>query len=159
MNKAFYLRHVIQDDLPVFFEQQTDTDAIHMAAFTAKAPTDQEAFNAHWQKILASDTVITRTIVWDGQVAGYVLSYEDKGKPEVSYWLGKAFWGQGIATEALSLFLANVNKKRPIYGRAAKDNTGSIRVMEKCGFQITGETQGFANARGEEIEEVVLELT
>ena len=156
MKKEFYLREVSPDDLPIFFEQQNDPDAIHMAAFTSKGSTDQEAFTTHWQRILAADTVIIRTIVWDGQVAGYVLSYEDDGKPEVSYWLGNAFWGLGIATQALKIFLTDINQTRPIYGRSAKDNIGSIRVLEKCGFQIIGEMKGFANARGEEIEEVLL---
>jgi ribosomal-protein-alanine N-acetyltransferase len=39
-----------------------------------------------------------------------------------------------------------------------KDNVGSIRVLEKCGFVKVGEERGFANARGMEVEEVVMEL-
>ena len=50
-------------------------------------------------------------------------------------------------------------KVNPIYARASKDNLASIRVLEKCGFKITGHGKGFANARGKEIEEVVLEQT
>jgi L-amino acid N-acyltransferase YncA len=41
---------------------------------------------------------------------------------------------------------------------AAKDNVASLRVLEKCGFTVVGYEKGFANARGEEIEEVILEL-
>jgi RimJ/RimL family protein N-acetyltransferase len=52
-----------------------------------------------------------------------------------------------------------VNRARPIYARVAKDNVASLRVLEKCGFTITGQAKGFANARGEEIEEWILELT
>jgi RimJ/RimL family protein N-acetyltransferase len=63
----------------------------------------------------------------------------------------------GIATKALAVFLSAV-KARPLYARAAKDNIASLRVLEKCGFTITGYERGFANARGEEVEEVVLEL-
>lgn len=69
-----------------------DSDANHRAAFTAKDPHDWEAFLAHWRRILADETVLVRTIVVDGEVVGSVLSYEDDGHPEVSYWLGKAFW-------------------------------------------------------------------
>jgi RimJ/RimL family protein N-acetyltransferase len=158
MTSEITLRHVALTDLPIFFEQQQEPEAVHMAAFTAKDPTDRETFNKHWQKIMADNTIIIRTIIWDGQVAGYMLSYEENGKPEVSYWLGKTFWGQGIATQALKTFLAEINQTRPIYGRAAKDNLGSIRVLEKCGFKVIDETRGFANARGEEIEELILQL-
>jgi RimJ/RimL family protein N-acetyltransferase len=103
-------------------------------------------------------TVIIKTIVCDRQVVGSVLSYKEAGKVQVSYWIGKEYWGKGLATRALSGFLAHGNKARPIYARVAKDNLGSRRVLEKCGFTIMGEAKGFANARGEEIEELILEL-
>lgn len=151
------LRDVAQEDLAIFFAQQLDPAANHMAAFTAKDPTDREAFMAHWARILADDTTIIRTILFAGQVAGYVLSYEHMGKPEVSYWIGPENWGKGIATRALAQFL-DQQKTRPLYGRAAKDNIASIRVMEKCGFIISGEDKGFSNARGEEVEEFILTL-
>lgn len=153
------LRAVIERDLPIFFAHQQDADARHMAAFTAKDPTDWDAFLAYWRRNLAAPTVIVRTILVDGAVAGSVLSYETDGKPEVSYWLGQAFWGRGIATAALARFLAEVNAQRPIFARVAKDNLGSRRVLEKCGFIVIGADKGSANARNAEIEELVLELS
>jgi RimJ/RimL family protein N-acetyltransferase len=158
MTSDLFLRDVLQDDLPVFFEHQLDPDANYMAAFTAKDPANREAFTAHWHRMMSDPTVIIRTIVCDGQVVGSVLSYEESGKPEVSYWLGKGYWGRGIATWALSAFLAQANTTRPIYARVAKDNLGSLRVLEKCGFATVGQSKGFANARGEEVEEWLLEL-
>jgi hypothetical protein len=81
-------------------------------------------------------------------VAGSVLTYEDENeKPEVSYWIGKPYWGRGVATRALLAFLKRI-KVRPLYARAAKDNLASLRVLEKCGFTRIGEDKGFANARG-----------
>jgi len=91
-------------------------------------------------------------------VVGSVLSYEEAGKPEVSYWFGREYWGKGFATRALSDFLVHVNLTRPIYARVARGNLGSRRVLEKCGFTIIGKARGFANARGVEIEELLLEL-
>ncbi len=128
-----------------------------MAAFTSNDPEDRVAFDAHWTRIQANDDVFIRTIMVDGRVAGSVLSYVMEGDTEVSYWLGREFWGRGIATVALAEFL-KLQTTRPIYARAAKDNVGSLRVLEKCGFRITGEDRGFANGRGQEIEEYVLEL-
>ena len=46
------LREVTEADLPVFFEQQLDPAANFMAAFTARDSADQEAFLAHWGRIL-----------------------------------------------------------------------------------------------------------
>jgi RimJ/RimL family protein N-acetyltransferase len=127
-----------------------------MASFTARDPTNREAFNTHWSRILHGPTVTIKTILFAGQVAGSVLCYEDQGKTEVSYWLGRDYWGRGIATRALSEFL-NVVTRRPLYARAAKDNIGSLRVLQKCSFTITGEGRGFFNARGVEVEELILE--
>ena len=158
MSNKLVLRNVVDDDLPLFFEHQLDQEASYMAAFTAKDPTDREAFMAHWHRILTDPTVIIQTILSDGQVAGSVSSYEEEGKPEVTYWLGKEYWGQGIATRALKDFLAHKNQIRPIYARVARDNLGSRRVLEKCGFKVIAESKGFANARGQEIEELLLEL-
>ena len=93
-----FLRDVIEDDLPLFFEFQLDLEANYMAAFTAKDPGNREAFAAHWHRIMSDPTVTIKTIVSAGQVVGSVLSYEDEGKPKVSYWIGKAYWGKGIAT-------------------------------------------------------------
>ena len=158
MTNDVRLRDVIDADLAVFFEYESDTDAVHMAAFTRMDPADREAFRSHWEKILASPAVIIRTILRGGEVVGSVLSYEDSGRPEVSYWLGARYWGQGIATGALRLFLAEVDTRRPMRARVAKDNAGSIRVLEKCGFRVVGQARGFANARGAEIEELIFEL-
>jgi len=151
------LRDVTEDDLPTFFDHQRDLDANHMAAFTARDPEDRVAFAAHWTKILNDESITTKTILFDGRVAGHVLSFEQFGEREVSYWIGRDYWGKGIATVALSEFLGHVTE-RPLHARAAKDNAASIRVLEKCGFVISGEDKGFSYARGEEVEEFILKL-
>ena len=84
-------------------------------------------------------------------------SLNSKVEPEITYWIGKDFWGKGIATDALKQFL-EIEKTRPIYGRVAFDNLGSKRVLEKCGFEQIGTDKGFANARGKEIVEFIYKL-
>jgi RimJ/RimL family protein N-acetyltransferase len=158
MSDDVMLREVGDADLPVFFENESDPEAVHMAAFTRKDPADRQAFTDHWLKVLGAPSVIARTIVRGGQVVGSVMSYEDSGGPEVTYWLGRSHWGQGIATASLRKFLAEVDTRRPMRARAAKDNAASLRVLQKCGFRVIGRATGFANARGLEIEELILEL-
>jgi RimJ/RimL family protein N-acetyltransferase len=157
MSNELLLRLVVEDDLPIFFEHQLDQEANFMAAFTAKDPANRDAFMTRWHRILADETVVAKTILFQGHVAGSVSTYEEDGKPEVTYWLGKEYWGKGIATWALKELLTHHNSTRPIYARVAKDNPGSRRVLEKCGFRIIAELKGFANARGQEIEELLLE--
>jgi RimJ/RimL family protein N-acetyltransferase len=153
------LRDVIASDLAIFFEQQLDESANYMAAFTASNPTDRDAFMARWSRTLCDETVMVKAILFRGQVAGQVLSYEDDelGHTEVGYWLGKEYWGQGIATRALAVFLKCVTV-RPLYARVVNDNLASLRVLEKCGFMLAGKAKDFANARHAEVEEFILVL-
>jgi RimJ/RimL family protein N-acetyltransferase len=129
------LRNVIANDLPIFFEQQLDPVATQMAAFPAR---DRDAFMAHWAKVMADDNNILQTILYGDQVAGNIVSWEHDGEREVGYWLGREFWGKGIATRALSLFLEQV-ATRPLYAHVVKHNLASIRLLEKCGFTLTDE--------------------
>lgn len=158
MFNHIYLRDVVTSDLVVFFEQQIDPEANFMAAFTAKDPSNREAFTSHWKRIMADDHVLIKTILVDEQIAGSILSYAEDGKPEVSYWLGKDYWGMGICTAALQTFLETHNKTRPIYARVAKDHQRSMHILEKCGFKVISQMAGYANARGAEIEELLLQL-
>ena len=147
------LRDVIDSDLPIFYEHQLEPDAVQMAAFPAR---DRDAFFAHWNRIRSNPTVFNKPILLDEQVVGNIGSYEIEGEREIGYWLGKAYWGKGIATAALKQFLAQLTT-RPLYAHVTKANAGSLRVLQKCGFVITGEdTNTFKE--GEPVEEYVLEL-
>jgi RimJ/RimL family protein N-acetyltransferase len=128
------LRNVLPSDLPIFFEHQLDPDAVAMAAFFSR---DRDAFDAHWKKIQANPMCFTKTIVYGGEVAGNIASFEIEGQRCLGYWLGQAFWGKGIATQALTDFLKL--ESRPLHAHVAKTNIASIRVLEKCGFKRIGE--------------------
>jgi RimJ/RimL family protein N-acetyltransferase len=129
------LRDTIDTDLPVFFENQRDVEANEMADFPAR---ERDVFMTHWrEKVLGNSSVRKKTVISDGNVAGNVVSWEQEGKRFVGYWLGKNYWGKGIATWALSEFLVQ-EAKRPLYAHVAEHNFGSIRVLEKCGFRRTG---------------------
>ena len=156
-NNDVVLRNVIEGDLPLFFEHQLDPIANQMAAFTAKNPADREAFEKKWSKIRVDSQITIKTILVGGHIAGHVACFGPTGQQDVTYWLGKEFWGKGIATKALAEF-PNLVTARPLFARAAKDNLASIRVLEKCGFAIAGYDKFFANARGKEIDEVIFQL-
>jgi RimJ/RimL family protein N-acetyltransferase len=131
------LRDVIESDLPLFFEHQSDPEATAMADFPAR---DREAFDAHWERVLADEALTKKTIVFEGQVAGNIGSWEQDGRRLVGYWLGKEFWGKGLATKALAELIDELGT-RPLYAYVAKTNAGSIRVLEKCGFVRSDEDE------------------
>jgi RimJ/RimL family protein N-acetyltransferase len=151
------LREIAPADLEIFFVQQLDPEANRMAAFVGKDPTDKAAFAAHWDRILSAPQITQRTILVGGQIAGHIACYPQDGNKEVTYWLGREFWGRGIATAALNQLLQLV-ADRPLFARAATDNIGSLRVLAKCGFQIIGGNRDFAHGRGADTEEYILRL-
>jgi RimJ/RimL family protein N-acetyltransferase len=151
------LRELRDEDLPLLFEQWADPVAAQMAAFTAPNHMHRDAFERRWARLRADETILNRVIVADDEVAGTIGSWGDPGEREVTYWIGRSFWGKGVATDALTAFLA-VERSRPLHARVAADNAGSRRVLEKCGFRVIGTDRGFAEARSAEIEEFVLRL-
>lgn len=140
---------MIESDLPIFFEQQLDPEATAMADFPSRG---RDAFLAHWARIMKDDAVILKTILFENQVVGNIVSWEQSDQREIGYWLGKDFWGKGIATETLTEFL-KIDKTRPLYAHVAIHNIASRRVLENCGFTLIKE-----NAISEQAGELILKL-
>jgi RimJ/RimL family protein N-acetyltransferase len=145
------------DDLELLFKFQLDKEAINLAAFTPKDPTDKSAYLSKYTKLLSDPTVNNQTIIIDNIIVGSIAKFEIDGQAEVTYWIDKNFWGKGVATKALE-YLLTIETTRPIFGRVAFDNYGSQKVLEKCGFLKIGKDKGFANARQTEIEEFIYKL-
>jgi RimJ/RimL family protein N-acetyltransferase len=140
MNSAMLLRPVTVDDLPILFAQQCDPEASRMAAFPSR---EREAFFTHWRtKVLGNPNTVSRAILVTGHVAGHVGAWSDAETQDrmLGYWLGRDYWGRGIASAAVRAFL-NVETNRPLTAHVAKHNLGSIRVLEKTGFVRIGEEQ------------------
>jgi RimJ/RimL family protein N-acetyltransferase len=151
------LREIRDEDLDGIFDQMRDPDGVWMAAFTAEDPDDRAFFDAHMARVRADPGVTMRAITRDGQLVGHVASFDRDGELEVTYGVDRSAWGQGVASRALDLLLQEV-RTRPVHARAASDNLGSLRVLERAGFRIIGTNRDFAQARKAEIEETILRL-
>jgi RimJ/RimL family protein N-acetyltransferase len=152
------LREMIPEDIAVFFAQEQDPKARDLIAFTSKRPTDRAAYDQRWARLRTDETVKVKTVLLGDAVIGYVAAFErNVGQREVAYWIGREFWGRNLATQALTLFLAQFTE-RPLYARCAMDHLASMRVLEKCGFVTYGRGRFFAEARGKEVDEWIFEL-
>jgi|GEM_PF-1215294 len=147
----------VDSDYPVLFEQQLDEGARWQAG-ASRVYTSAEEYQARMEAAMAAGAV-RRTILHEGHVAGYIATFERDGMREVSYWLGRAHWGQGIATKALEEFLDQMGTlKSALCARVAKDHPASMRVLEKCGFARIGEDSYHSDMRGEQVEEYIYRL-
>jgi RimJ/RimL family protein N-acetyltransferase len=147
---ARVLRRVEPGDVAIFFVQQDDAEASAMAAFPSR---DREAHDGHWARILADATVLARTVLDGDLVAGYVVGFLADGRREVGFWLGRPFWGRGLATAAVAEFRELVGE-RPLFAHVAEHNTGSLTVLRRNGFALVGQHR----YAGDDVTELELRL-
>jgi RimJ/RimL family protein N-acetyltransferase len=153
---SIHLRPVSEADVPHFFEHSQDEVAIRMAAPASPAGKWPE-FARKWDRIRSDDAFLCRSVLLDDEVAGYIARITQTGVPSVSYWFARRFWGQGLARQALRLFLEEVSD-RPLYARVAAGNAASLRVLALNGFVPIGTSGYFSAALGRDVEEVMLRL-
>ena len=149
------LRPVVDNDLGPLFDQSRDPESVWMAAFTPDDPDDRTAFDAHMARVRSLPDVTMRAVTCDNDLVGSIAAFDLDGRTEVTYWIDRAAWGRGIASRALELLLDLV-PARPLYARAASDNAGSLRVLQKSGFKVVGTENSFAPGRNSNIEETIL---
>ena len=100
----------------------------------------------------------SKTIV--GVISLTDLDYSNK-KAELSYWLGKRYWGKKIMKEAIVLILnfvfnqLNFNK---VYATVMHPNTKSARLLEACGFQYEGTMRQNVFKNGEWLDQFLYSI-
>jgi RimJ/RimL family protein N-acetyltransferase len=154
---AITLRTFADSDLDALFLWESDPRAVRMAAFTRGDPSDRSAFDAHYERVRGEPSNTLLAIDDDGEFVGTVGSYTMEGKREVTYWIAPARWGQGIASQALRVFLA-IESTRPLFGRVASHNAASAKVLARAGFVEVGSDTGFAAGVGAEVVERIYRL-
>jgi RimJ/RimL family protein N-acetyltransferase len=180
-DSSIRLRPTLPGDLPALFGMQCDPQSNEMAG---TKPRTREVFFSVWEGHFANPRINSRVIelieligtgasetAWDAggegsgalgpELVGGISCFQvDEGgvRDCVGYWIARAHWGKGIASRALALFLAE-ERRRPLHATAARSNTPSRRILEKCGFRCVGFRMGEETDRfvAREIAEFVLE--
>lgn len=149
------LRDVERGDLRQLCEFQLDPESNRLAA---TLPRSAEDFHAHWENVLRDPNAAVKAIIVGDELAGCVSCFVMDGLNAVGYWLGREFWGKGIASRALELLLIEITF-RPLHARVAISNGASLRVLQKCGFLIERIQWSPADGRFLECDEAFLVLT
>jgi RimJ/RimL family protein N-acetyltransferase len=148
------LRPVREADIEVFYRQQLEPEAVAMALFPSR---DREAFFHHWKaRTLVRPDANPMTIEYEDAVAGNIGSWAEDDQVFVGYWIGSAYWGRGVATAALHTFLTEHESRRPVYAHVVSGNVGSIRVLEKCGFEVVERANEFDRSFGIDVEVLLM---
>ncbi|MEV0614969.1 GNAT family N-acetyltransferase [Nonomuraea sp. NPDC050404] len=135
MDSPVLLRDVTEADLEVFLEQEHNPEAVRRSKFP---PREREAFMRHWKtRVLGDPTVFVQAVMVGDELAGNVVAWWEEDRRFTGYWFGQAFWGRGIGSRAMELFLQK-EQNRPLYADPFHENTASVRLLEKHGFQREG---------------------
>lgn len=97
--------------------------------------------DANWWIRTGSKSGLSRVIELNGTFVGSVGAEIGSGEKRkqfgIGYWLGKPYWGKGIAAKALTMFVDELFQTTDAVRLQAwvyADNTASMRVLEKSGF-------------------------
>lgn len=148
------LRVTTPADVPALYQIQLDPEGNRMAGVK---PRDWATFSSRWENIFAEKIVTPRVILADEVLAGSINYFKADGRDAVGYWLAREQWGKGIASKALALLLEEV-PLRPLVARVAAHNPASLKVLQRCGFVITGRKHSPETERYIECEEISLLL-
>ena len=83
-------------------------------------------------------------VIVDDEIVACVSWWpEGDGDVEVGYWVGKDYWGKGLASRALAMLLElpEIPKNKRLVAKVLEGNTASERVLLKNGFVFTGECE------------------
>ncbi len=123
---------------------------------------DAEAFLASPRDpILPSLLIFERTSGEPRLVGSCGLGRRASGAIEMGYWIARAFWGRGLATEACEALIeiARALGFERLEGSHFIDNPASARVLEKLGFESLGIiAPRMSCARGEEVPARLMRL-
>lgn len=135
------LKERTEETVRIYFEKANTAEI--KAVLPQKAKTVEEALEDYQQTLLPGAASYGRTIWLDQNYVGdiwcYGIQMEEEPDAMISYCVfEKAFWGKGIATEAVTIFLREISEKFQIETVGAftfLNNIASIRVLEKNGFE------------------------
>lgn len=144
-------------DAPRMAELANDYDVARMLVPMPYpyTPEDAEAFIEHQSDFHGEGRAFAIEHPDQGLMGVVGVSVGEAAFPETGYWLGRPYWGQGYATEALT---AAMGWARSALGARAMvsshfvDNPASGWVLTKAGFLYTGEVRPLrSTGRGETV--------
>ena len=96
-DESVLLRPVQPGDLPRMYDLQLDPESNRMAV---TIPRTREAFDSHWAKLLDDPGITSRAVLVGETLVGYISCFPMDDQDHVGYWIDRAYWGLGIASDA-----------------------------------------------------------
>ena len=153
---------ITEDDIKALYPLGNNKEVSWMSGGGLTYPLTYEEFRT--KKTIALSKKV-------GEMQSYVIRYNDiavgsigyfireENTPlEIGYWIGKSYWGKGIATKALTLAIEAMRADDitgTVVATALVDNASSRHILIKCGFREIRLEKFMSLARGIEVEGAV----
>jgi RimJ/RimL family protein N-acetyltransferase len=169
--KRLLLRPMRQDDAAPLFALFNNWNVVR---FLSSPPWPYTRDDADWfiGQVVAHSPELNEdalAITRDGDFIGVIgvrlreaNTLQRGAGPNIGYWIGEPFWGQGLMSEAVQAFVQHIFTAMDadaIYSGAFTENAASLRVQEKAGFVRDGDTTLFSKPRGGDFPHVNTVLT
>jgi len=129
------------DDVATLPDIANDPDVVRYMNHRFPSPYTYEDADDWIRPQLANPDVLNWAIDVDGSLAGGIGltpgAFEHAGSVMIGYWLGKRFWGRGIASDALRALTAHALatlRPRRLWANVMAANAASARVLENAGY-------------------------
>ncbi len=155
------LRPLAMTDVPRIADLANDWDVTRMAARMPYPYTEEAAID--WLSSLENGEVVAGITLGQAIIGltGFAPLPSDPASAEVGFWLGKPYWGQGYATEAVGALIRHAFRTTPVKRLECAhflDNEASRRVIAKLGFRETGHGRARCQARRAAFDTVRYEM-
>lgn len=144
---AYKMRPWGMGDVEAYVELLDDPDVWRFLPEDYPNPVSRDLAVALIELSNASNHHQVFAVERSGTVIGQVrLEYDvepnNPASAEISYWLGRDHWGKGIGSDITTLFTARCLRDNPaltsLIARVHKDNTASLNVLGKAGYEVEG---------------------
>ncbi|HVV34527.1 MAG TPA: GNAT family N-acetyltransferase [Vitreimonas sp.] len=155
--KRLKLRRVRMSDAPRIARFCNDPGVGRMLAQTPlpylEAAAEGWIMTLDARRSLDQDFVFAAVLPGEGLIGVIGADQRTKGEYEIGYWFGRPYWGLGYGTEAVGAFVAEARRLGPLAAGHFVDNPASGRLLNKVGFEYTGEIKRmFSMGRGESVD-------
>ncbi|NRA72982.1 MAG: GNAT family N-acetyltransferase [Gammaproteobacteria bacterium] len=137
------LRSFKNSDIDLLVSYLNDNEVTQY--ITGAIPQPYTETDAQWWVNNSMNSEFTKAVEFNGTFVGCISAkrgeFEYSRSAELGYWIGREFWNQGIATQAVQEFTELLFKTTNIvrlFVSVVSINTGSIRILDKNGYVLEG---------------------
>jgi RimJ/RimL family protein N-acetyltransferase len=160
--QRLHLRQPIEEDAAAIIAIVGDWEVARRLA-RIPYPYTRQDFRFFMESVVPSEHTWAIILRQRNELVGVIglVPHDEAQSAELGYYVGRAYWGQGLATEAAEA-IVRTGREAMGYGKLTSryhaDNPASGRVLTKLGFKAVGRSNYPCLAEGKDKPSIDVEL-